>query len=265
MSEYRIKKILWALFGIAAAAHLIYYQPFFLEFRAKRKAAKIAAQENGLLFSQMPESHYQIKLLGIPLAQATFWLRPAEQEGLWESVLEIKPFEPIGWISGGRAGIRLTSVLNKQTTLPVSFEQRSFSRIKKDKPGRSIAYHHEALTMERRGYTEDIMPDTRDPLSLLAWLSLEDFSQRKFIKSSMNIERDPWLVIGKPALMDGPSAKSLIKIKALFMHTNKAFQIKGRYGVHFYTYPRGQIHVPVLIHWQAFHIIPIELELTRLK
>ena len=190
---------------------------------------------------------YSVKIGGVALATALLKVNKSQEQGIVEAVVDVVPWRAIQWLSGHRAGIRLSSKIKADSGLPISFEQQSFSRIKKGKAGREIQYSHENLTMQRRSYVDDIYPDTRDPLSLLVWSMRQKYADGAFFKSSLNIEDRPWLVILKSSLWDPKKDPAIFKIDALFIETNEAYQLKGRYPCEIYMRSTEHESVPLII------------------
>lgn len=155
------------------------------------------------------EFQYTIELNSIPLGHAFLKITPdPADKDQWQATFKILPFSFIQKLSNGKAGIVFSSLINNKNLLPVEFEQQTMYGIQKGKKGKRIIYHHDDLFMERKIYKEDIFSDTRDPVSLLVWLSFQNYEEPGPIKSTMNIERDFYVAQGrvkeKTAVSPGP-------------------------------------------------------------
>ena len=176
------------------------------------------------------------------------------EKEVYEANLALKPPQFLRRISGDRIGLNAFSIISQETLLPYYFEQNDFFRKKKGKKGRIVEYQHDQLMMLRKGRIEDIEDDTRDYASLVVWLMNQDYSQKIFFKSTLNINRTIYLVLGKikdsASDRGGLSASSLVKLKIKFIELTKDYQKKNALSVDAYLFKMGDYYVPLLFRFK---------------
>lgn len=152
-------------------------------------------------------------------------------------------------VSFDNIGLNLTTVMDAQDLLPYYFEQSDVYSAKKGKSPKRIVYHHDALWMERKGYKEDIWDDTRDVVSMISWLMSQEYSDEKFLKTTMNINRTIYLVAGKTREMDLPRKQlpqeRVVQVRLKIFQLDKTFNKSGEWGATVYLMKAGQRYLPL--------------------
>lgn len=193
---------------------------------------------------------YGMSVGGIPLGRGV--LQAAMYGGEQKSVrfvVEIKPWPWLQKVSKDSLGWRMTSTVDRNTLLPEFFEENVLSKIKKGKSGRSVVYHHDQLYMERKIYKEDILPDTRDLASLLFWLMDRDYHDQQVVKTTMNISRNIYLIVGQAHDISLHSSQGAhtFRMDLRFIQMDHRFQAVRIWPVEMYFLRMKGWSLPVLI------------------
>lgn len=173
-------------------------------------------------------------------------------------VVDMKPWPWLQKVSKDSLGWRMTSIVDRNTLLPEFFEENVLSKIKKGKSGRSVVYHHDQLYMERKIYKEDILPDTRDLASLLFWLMARDYQDRQVVKTTMNISRNIYLIVGQvhDIAPRSPHGEHTFWIDLRFIQLDHQFKAVRNWPVEMYFLRMKGWSLPVLIN---IRILPVSM------
>lgn len=174
-------------------------------------------QENKYVVPQ--EKHmFRMSFLGLPLGYLILsneGSRVHNGRELLQFSFELKPWSWLQKISGDRIGFKMTSLVTANDLLSVEFEQIDLMKLKKGKLGRKIIYHRDDLFMERRGYKEDIDFDTRDPVATILWTLSNDYKDQANYKTTLNIERNLFVLEIIPVSVENNKALLKLKVKSL--------------------------------------------------
>lgn len=244
-----MKKIRVLVFFLLGSLILV---SFFLSFRKQRisylvdtalKKYSSAALESGYF-------HFDLYFLNIYLGRFLLSMNEGAFQGkeIYEGNLSLKPPSFLRKLSGDRIGLDVSSIIDQRTLLPYYFEQNDAFRKKRGKKGRIIEYHHDQLMMVRKGKIEDIEDDTRDYASLVAWVMKQDYTQKTFLKSTLNINRTIYLVLAK---VQGNSLAQdtvpLVKLKIKFIELTKDYQGKDELIVDACLFKVNDYYLPLLL------------------
>lgn len=197
---------------------------------------------------------YGMSVGGIPMGRGI--LQATTESGESKNVrfvVDIKPWPWLQKVSKDSLGWRMTSIIDKNTLLPVFFEENALSKVKKGKPGRTIVYHHDQLYMERKIYKEDILPDTRDLATLLFWLMNTDHSGQHVVKTTVNISRNVYLVIGRVGdIARLPDNRTISWINLRFIQMDNQFKASRSWSVEIFFMRMDGWSLPILINIKNF-------------
>lgn len=194
---------------------------------------------------------YRIYIMNIPFGSFRLAEEPIIYEGRHARKIcfYLRPPALLRAISFDNIGLNLTTVMDAQDLLPYYFEQSDVYSAKKGKSPKRIVYHHDALWMERKGYKEDIWDDTRDVVSMISWLMSQEYSDEKFLKTTMNINRTIYLVAGKTREMDLPRKQlpqeGVLEVRLKILQLDKIFKKSGEWGATVYLMKAGQRYLPL--------------------
>ena len=142
----------------------------------------------------------------------------------------------------------MTSIVDRNTLLPEFFEENVLSKVKKGKSGRKVVYHHDRLYMERKIYKEDILPDTRDLASLSFWFMARDYQDGQVVKTTMNISRNIYLIVGQVHDIAGqPHGGNIFRIDLRFIQMDHQFEALRSWSVEIFFMRMDGWSLPVLI------------------
>jgi hypothetical protein len=214
----------------------------------------------------MNRFEYGMSVGGIPVGRGI--LQAAMERGESNNVRFVVDLKPWPWLqkaSKDSLGWRMTSIIDRNTVLPVFFEENALSKVKKGKSGRTVVYHHDKLYMERKIYQEDILPDTRDLASLLFWLMNTDYSDRQVVKTTMNISRNLYLVIGRvDDIAELPDERNIFGINLRFIQMDNQFKALRNWPVEIFFMRMDGWSLPLLINIKNFPIV-VSLRLMDIK
>jgi hypothetical protein len=147
------------------------------------------------------EKSYTFKMSwwGIPIGQWLWQIGQGDigQHSYTSCVFTLKPY-----------GYVYTAILDGDF-LPIQSQEGSLVKFKKNLVP-VIMYNHQQDIMQRRGYTEDILVDTRDMAGLFTWILKQHYQQNGIYRSSFHEGRDLYLCEIIPVKMTGD--KILINI-----------------------------------------------------
>lgn len=171
-------------------------------------------------------------------------LELTRQEDL-RAVVKIEPPGFLKKLSKGQWNLHLTSSLDPASDLPLTFERTTDAGIRKNKSAEIITYHHDKLFMQRREATEDILADTRDPVSVLVWLMHRNYEKERLIKTTMNIHRTIYMVVGKAQEYPDKNTGSLVKVKLRLVKTLPTWQPLKAYTAEVILLKRKDFYLPL--------------------
>jgi hypothetical protein len=194
---------------------------------------------------------YRLYMMNIPMGYLTLSVEDASDENLdvHRARLSLRPLQFLKTISFNNIGLDFTTLVDKKTLLPYRFEQNNVYYIKKGKKPKEIVYHHDDLLIQRKGRNEDIQDDTRDPVSLILWLMFQDYENTQLIKTTLNISRRIYLVVGKvEAIRDqagNPYQAKRVKLKLRILQLNKEFKEVNSFSAMVYLLKKDTYYLPV--------------------
>lgn len=204
------------------------------------------------------KARYRLYFMNLPLGYLNLEKKETQYErrNVYKIHLNIRPFNLFKIISLDNIGIDFTALIDKNRLLPYRFEQSDLYSTKRGKSPRTIVYHHEDLFIERKGNAEDIQDDTRDPVSIILWLMSQDYENTQFIKSTLNINRTIYVVVGK--VKDGTSlggranGPKLVELKLKILQLDRGFNPVNTFPMTVYLVKKGKIYLPVRLDIRKF-------------
>ncbi len=178
-----------------------------------------------------PPLRYNIDLMNIPMGYLDLDIQDEDENGkdFYRGQALLKPPALLNNISFDNLGFHMTSFIDKQSLLPRRFETIDVYSAKKGKNKRTIEYHHPELFMHYKTQDEDIEDDTRDYVSLLIWLMSQNYERDNLVKSTLNVNRKIYLVVGKVKDFEifhvDQHDYTVVYLRVQFL------QIKEKYGV----------------------------------
>ncbi len=203
---------------------------------------------------ELAEFSYTAYMMNVPSGKFQLKIQrvPYQGQAVGEAYLTLRPLGILRKFSN--IGIDFRSVFNEDSLLPYTFELTSPWTRRKGKAGRTIEYCHNELGMVRKNRKEDIEQDTRDPLSLIAWLMSQDYEKTDLLKSTLNINRDIYTVVGKvvlrSSLADNGRETRFVRLKLKILGLDAGYNLKSQFPVEVYLVQRGVLYVPVLFRIQ---------------
>ncbi len=198
------------------------------------------------------EFSYGIYVMNIAAGELKLGIQesPYQDREALEAHLSLRPFKFLRAISSDGIGVDGVSFFNKENLLPYLFEQTTPYAMRKGKTGKTIEYHHGERWMLRKAKKEDIEEDTRDPVSLIVWLMSRDYENEDLFKSTLNINRKIYTVVGKVGerrslVKDGIETR-LMKLKLKILGRDAGYRLRSQLPVEVYLLQRGEVYVPIL-------------------
>ena len=212
------------------------------------------------------EDTFKFTVGHIPLAQIQFRIEDGlfkEKEAL-KLTLTLVPPKFLSLISGNRIGLETFSFVDPKTFLPFYFEQTDLYRKKRGKKGRAIEYNHKQRIIFRRGQYDDIEEDTRDYVSLIGWLMSRNYEEKSFITSTININRNIFLVVGQAKKLtldkDKEHLETAVELNVRCLGLTKEIKIKNSMSFHIFLIREGRYYLPLRIEFKI-GIIPCVITL----
>ena len=192
--------------------------------------------------------NYRATFLGIPAGYLYLENQSPGVGGALSVQMRLRPWWFLQKLSGDRVGFNFISTFNPRSYLPVEFVQsRQHEWQAKKKIDERIVYHHAELMMERREYQEDILPDTRDLVSLGEWLMHQDYAQNDFVKSTLNMRRKIFLVLGKVKerrSLFSPEIQ-IVYLRLKFVQLDRGYQIVQVLPMDVYFFKKEGWYLPL--------------------
>ncbi len=206
--------------------------------------------------------HYGIYVYNIPFGHVDLKIERDSYQNQDVNKIHFSVLPPfiLRVLSFDNLGMDLLSLSDKNNLLPYYFEQNSIYKKKKNQEGRKINYVHPELLMLRGDSKEDILDDTRDPLSFIVWLMSQDYEHKDLIKTTLNIKRKTYLVIGKVKERNsqplGNNTSQLIRLKLNVLQIDRGYRIIASVPIEVYLMKTGAVYVPLLFNVKIgwFHV-----------
>lgn len=195
---------------------------------------------------------YKVTLFNAPLGEIFFKAGRAEKV---QSSAQLKPWPFLQKLSQGTLVLNMAATSNPDNFLPEEFAKITLYRMNKGKGPHKIIYHHDQLFMERKEKREDILSDTRDPLSLILWLGHQDYENRALFKSTLNIDRRLYVVTAKVVKKVGPIVDLNVEVTGIDNNYDKV----SHYPLAVRLYKTADGHLPVWLKLQL-GIFPFQVQ-----
>lgn len=199
------------------------------------------------------EFNFEPSFFSLPLGIMNFQIGKTtfQEKEVYDVRLSLMPQEFLKRISMENLGIDFSSLSDKNRLLPYSFLQKTSFDTKRGKSGRQISYDHENLVMERKGQKEDILDDTRDPLTLILWLMKQDYENKDLVKSTLNINRKIYLVIGqvkqKDVILKDNNPFLGVKLQVTLLEIDKGYRVKSKVPIEAYLIKLNDYYLPIVV------------------
>ncbi|MCR4337389.1 MAG: DUF3108 domain-containing protein, partial [Candidatus Omnitrophica bacterium] len=188
---------------------------------------------------------YKFYFLRIPVGVVKIKMESARDQN--RDVYKVSgQLSPLPWMRAmtlHNLGLHLESLIDQKSLLPLQFKQTDFHSLKKGKIRKTIKYHHDQLMMLKGDQSDDIEDDTRDFLSLLVWFMHQDYDQQSLFKTTLNINKKIYLVVGRTIFSKGEGAGLKLQISRL----GKDYSLQKTFPVNMTLLKAAGKYVPVEI------------------
>ncbi len=191
------------------------------------------------------ELNYKLYFMNLPLGYLKVKIGELQEQdkNIYKAHLRLRPWSFLSRISNHNIGLNMTSRIDRQSLLPLRYEQTDLYSLKKGKIKRILEYDHQALTISKKGHLEDIEEDTRDYPTWFLWLMSQDYTKRQPFKTTININKLIFLSVGKVKDSFEYETKkykiNVMKVKFDFLKMEQDYHVTKVLPATFFFNPKG--------------------------